>query len=116
MYTCTHELVKLVSEQEVKKRIRLQVKKRRDKDAAERIRTHVTSFFHIDCAETLRNVKNINVIQSIWTVHLKQMMDNRTALMKILQNLKLKILKKYVKTQSYFTSSMTYKNYQQCLL
>lgn len=58
------------------------------KHGAERIKTHATSSLHIDCAEALRNVENINVVQSISTVHLKQMMNNRTALMKIFSTLK----------------------------
>lgn len=50
------------------------------KHCMERLRTHVSSTFHRDCAEALSNVTSINVSQQLSTSHFKQMMNNRTAL------------------------------------
>lgn len=57
------------------------------KHGAQRIKAHSTSSLHTACSEALSNVAKINVAQQISTATLKQMMDNRTALMKIFNTL-----------------------------
>lgn len=57
------------------------------KHGAQRMKSHLKSTLHLDCAEAL-NAGNINVSQ-LSTYYLKQMMDNRTALRKIFSTLQI---------------------------
>ncbi|XP_054737764.1 uncharacterized protein LOC129244173 [Anastrepha obliqua] len=58
------------------------------KHGADRLKIHSTTCLHLNCVEALLNVAKTNVVQQISTAHFKQMMDNRTALLKIFSTLK----------------------------
>lgn len=58
------------------------------KHGSERVKAHSKSSLHLDCAQALRNVAKVNVVQTLSTAHSKQMLDNRKALLKIFSTLR----------------------------